>query len=104
MNTGIILSALALVAGLSTLTTEGIKKILDEMGKTYKSNLLAGIVSVVLSIGAVICYVLYFGNPFTVQTAVILVCFAYLSWLSAMEGYDKVKQLLEQFKGSDKSD
>ena len=55
MNTGILLSALALVAGLSTLTTEGIKKILDEAGKTYKSNLLAGIVAIVLSIGAVLC-------------------------------------------------
>ena len=97
MNTGILLSALALVAGLSTLTTEGIKKILDEMGKTYKSNLLAGIVAIILSIGAVLCYVLYFGNPFTVQTAVILVCFAYLSWLAAMASFDKVKQLIEQF-------
>lgn len=97
-----MLSALALVAGLTTLTTEGLKKILDEMGKTYKSNLLAGIVAIVISIGAVICNVLYFGNPFTVQTGVMLVCFAYLSWLAAMVGFDKLKQLLEQFKGSDK--
>ena len=104
MNTGILLSALALVAGLSTLTTEGIKKILDEAGKTYKSNLLAGIVAIVLSIGAVLCYVLYFGNPFTVLTFVTLVCFAYLSWLVSMNGFDKIRQLLEQFKGSDKSD
>ena len=97
-----MLSALALVAGLTTLTTEGLKKILDEMGKTYKSNLLAGIVAIVISIGAVICYVLYFGNPFTVQTGVMLICFTYLSWLAAMVNFDKLKQLLEQFKGSDK--
>ena len=97
----ILLTALALVSALTTATTQGIKKILDEAGKTYNSNLLAGIVAVVLSIGAVLCYVLYYGNPFTVQIGVILVCFAYLSWLASQVGYDKLKELLEQFKGSD---
>ena len=72
---------------------------LDESGKTYKSNLLAAIVSVVLSLGAVILYVLYFGVPFSVQIIVIAICFAFLSWLCAMVGYDKIKMLIEQFKG-----
>ena len=99
MNTGIILSALAIVSALTTLTVQGIKKILDEQGKTYKSNLLAGIVAVVLSVACVVGYVLYFGQPFTVQTAVLMVAFAFLSWLCAMVGYDKVKMLIEQLKG-----
>lgn len=99
MNTGIILTALAIVSALTTLTVQGIKKMLDEQGKTYKSNLLAGIVSVVLSIGSVIGYVLYYGQAFTVQTVVLMVAFAFLSWLCAMVGFDKIKQLLEQFKG-----
>lgn len=101
MNTGTILSALALVSGLTTLTVEGIKKILDESKIPYKSNLLAGIVAIVLSCCAVIADMLYFGKTFTVQTGVILVCFAFLSWLCSMVGFDKIKQLLEQFKGSD---
>lgn len=101
MNTGIIISALALVSGLTTLAVEGLKKILDESKIPYKSNLLAGIVAIVLSCGAVIAYMLYFSKPFTVQTGVVLVCFAFLSWLCSMVGFDKIKQLLEQFKGSD---
>jgi hypothetical protein len=99
MNSGVLLSALAGVSILTSLTVEGIKKILDEQGKTYKSNLLAAIVAVALSIGAVILYVLYFSVPFSVQIIVITICFAFLSWLASMVGFDKVKQLLEQFKG-----
>lgn len=98
MNTFII-SALAIVSALVTLTTQGLKKILDEMGKTYKSNLLAGIVAIVLSVACVIGYVLYNGIGFSVQIAVMLVTFSFLSWLCAMTSYDKVVQLIKQFVG-----
>ena len=102
MNTGTILTALAIVSALTTLTVEGIKKILDENKIEYRSNLLAGIVAIVLSCGAVIADMLYFTKPFTVQTGVMLVCFAFLSWLCSMTGFDKIKQLLEQMgKGSE---
>lgn len=102
MNTAMIISALAFVSALTTLTTQGIKKILDENKIQYKSNMLAGIVAIVLSCCAVIADMLYFGKTFTIQTAVTLVCFAFLSWLASMVGFDKIKQLLEQFgKGSD---
>ena len=96
MNTFII-SALAIVSALVTLTVQGIKKILDEQGKPYKSNLLAAIVAIVLSVACVVGYVLYNGIPFTVQIVVMAVAFAFLSWLCAMTSYDKVIQLLKQF-------
>ena len=98
MNTFII-SALAFVSALVTLTTQGLKKILDEMGKTYKSNLLAGIVAIVLSAACVIGYVLYNGIAFSVQIVIMLIAFSFLSWLCAMTSYDKVIQLLKQFVG-----
>ena len=101
MNTGFIVSALAFVSVLTSLTVEGIKKLLDEQGKTYKSNLLAAIVSVVLSIATMVCYVLYFGVGFSIQIVVITVCFAFLSWLCAMVGFDKVKQMIEQFSNKE---
>ena len=100
MNTT-LLTALAFVSVLTSLTVEGIKKILDENHKEYKSNLLAAIVAVGLSIAMVLAYMLYYGKSFTVQMGVVLVCFSFLSWLCSMVGFDKVKQLLEQFKGSD---
>ncbi len=100
MNTFII-SALAIVSALVTLTVQGIKKILDEQGKPYKSNLLAAIVAIVLSVACVVGYVLYNGIPFTVQIVVMAVAFAFLSWLCAMVGYDKVAQLFKQFVGKE---
>ena len=97
MNTGVLLSALAFVSVLCSLTVEAIKKLLDEQGKEYKPNLLAAIVSVVLSVVAMVFYVLFFNVGFSIQVVIITVCFAFLSWLCAMTSYDKVKQLIEQF-------
>jgi len=96
MNTGVLLTALAIVSALTTLTVQGIKKILDESGKTYRSNLLAGAVAIALSVACVIGYVLYYGQPFTEQVAVAMIAFAFLSWLCSMTGFDKIKQLIEQ--------
>ncbi len=100
MNTFII-TALAIVSALTTLSVQGIKKILDEQGKQYKSNLLAAIVSIVLSVASVIGYVLYNGIAFSVQIVVMAVAFAFLSWLCAMVGYDKIVQLFKQFIGKE---
>ena len=101
MNTGFIVSALAFVSVLTTLTVEGIKKLLDEQGTEYKPNLLAAIVAVVLSVMTIFCYALYFSVPFSIQLVVITVCFAFLSWLTSMVGFDKVKQLIEQFSNKE---
>lgn len=100
MNTFII-TALAIVSALTTLSVQGIKKILDEQGKQYKSNLLAAIVSIVLSVASVIGYVLYNSIAFSVQIVVMAVAFAFLSWLCAMVGYDKILQLFKQFMGKE---
>lgn len=94
-----IVTALALVSVLTSLTVEGIKKLLNESGKPYKANLLAAIVAIVLSLACIIAYTLYYSKPFTVQTAVMMVAFSFLSWLASMVGFDKVKQLIEQWKG-----
>lgn len=101
MNTGALLSALAFVSVMCSLTVEAIKKLLEEQGKEYKSNLLAAIVSVVLSTLAMIFYALYFNIGFSIQVVIITVCFAFLSWLCAMCGYDKVKQLINQFSNKE---
>ena len=96
MNT-LLLSALAFVSVLTSLTVEALKKVLDEWGKTYKSNLLAGIVAIVLSVCATIVYVVLYKIPVSAQTIVLTICFAFFSWLCSMVGFDKVKQLIDQF-------
>ena len=50
MNFETFLLLLMIVSVLTGLVTEGIKKLLDEAKKPYRSNLLAGVVAVILSI------------------------------------------------------
>lgn len=96
MNSGFLITALALISVLTSLTVEALKKIFDEKHINYSSNLLAVIVSTVLTIALCVGYVLYFGIPFTIQTVIIMIALVFLSFLSATVGYDKVRQLLEQ--------
>lgn len=97
MKTGFLVTALAVASALTSLTVEGIKKLLDEQGKVYKPNLLAAIVAILLSIFAIAGYALYMSIPISIQLVVITIAFAFLSWLTAMVGFDKVKQLIQQF-------
>lgn len=98
MNSQFLLSALAIISVLTTLTVEGIKKILDERHKEYSSNLLAVIVSAVITFVGSVGYVLYNGIPWTIQTVIVMAVLVFLSFLSATVSYDKVKQLLEQMR------
>ena len=94
MNSGFLISALAAISVLTSLTVEAIKKILGEKKISY--NLLAAIVAVVLTVATSIGYLIYTGTAFTAQTAVIIVAMVFLAFLSSTVGFDKIKQLIEQ--------
>lgn len=92
---------LMLLIGVSVFTalvTEAIKKIMDEVGKSYKSNILAGVVSVALSVLAGAGYMVMVEAQINDKMAVILIALVLLSWLCAMVGYDKVMQAITQIK------
>ena len=96
MSSGFLIGAVTGISALTTLTVEGIKKLLDEKGKTYSSNVLAVTVSFVLTLICSILYIVYFAIPVTAQVIVVIICLVFLSFLTATVGYDKVKQLIEQ--------
>lgn len=98
MSLEVFLLCLLIVSTLTGLFTEAIKKWLDERGKKYYSNALAGYVAVALSIAVGIAYVILVGTALNAQMAVYLIALILLSWLSAMVGYDKVMQAIAQFK------
>ena len=92
---------LMLLIGVSVFTalvTEAIKKIMDEAGKVYKSNILAGVVSVVLSVLSGTGYIIMTEAQINAKMEVILIALVLLSWLCAMVGYDKVMQAITQIK------
>ncbi|MCD8013294.1 MAG: aminopeptidase [Lachnospiraceae bacterium] len=97
----IFLLGLLVASTMTGLVTEAIKVQLDECGISYKSNLLAGIVSVVISIALAVGYTVLQGIAWTQQLVVLVVALVVLSWLCAMLGYDKVIQAISQFKDNE---
>lgn len=89
---------LLIVATMTGLVTEAVKKVLQESNVSYKSNLLAGGVAVALSVAVGGGYMILTETALNAQMAVYLIALVFLSWLSAMVGYDKVVQTITQFK------
>ena len=97
MTTDIFLMLLMAVSVLTGLFTEAVKSVLDVLGLKFpSSNILAGIVAVVLSALVSVAFSVLYDIPATEKVAVCYVALALLSWLSAMVGYDKVIQALTQ--------
>ena len=101
MSYSIFLLGLLVVSTLTGLVTEAIKKQLDECDISYKANMLAGIVALVLSAALSVGYTVMTATAWTPQLVVIAVALMLLSWLCAMLGYDKVVQAIGQFKASE---
>lgn len=97
MTSGFLISALAIISILTSLTVEAIKKLLGD--KKYSSNLLAVIVAVVLTLAVSIGYIIFYSVTVTPQIIVIIIALVFLSFLASTVGFDKVKQMLEQLGG-----
>lgn len=99
MELNVFLILLLAVSLLTGLVTEGIKKLMDEAGRVYRSNLIAGAVAIILSVAIDAAYVIITETALNDKLAVYLIALVLLSWLSSMLGYDKVKQTILQIKG-----
>lgn len=99
INSGLLLSALAGISVLTSLTVQALKKLLDEKSVKYSSNILAMIVAITLTLAGSICYVVYTSTAVTPQVVVTIIALMFLSFLAATVGYDKVIQALKQLGG-----
>lgn len=91
-------TALLVVSLLTNLTVEGVKKLLNESGKNYSSNALAAILSIVLSCGVCIVYLIMNDISFSMKIGVEIAVLMYLGFLVSTVGYDKVLQMLKQIQ------
>lgn len=94
----IFLIGLGIVSTLTSLVTEAVKKILIEHNVNYCANTLTGIIAAILSIAIGIGYIVIANVGFTSQSIVCIIALAFISWLCSMIGYDKVIQVINQFK------
>lgn len=92
MEQTVIITGLALIAAITGLITEAIKKMMGN--KDYNSNVIAAIVSVVVSVFICTGYAIFNSIVVDVKFIFACICMCVLSWLCAMLGYDKVIQTI----------
>lgn len=101
MTTTTFLMLLSAFSVISSLVTEGIKKLAQD-----KANLSYNIVNLIVSliIGVCGCGVFYQLNDisFTINNVICMVLIGFASGLVSMTGFDKVKQAIEQITGKAK--
>lgn len=100
MPVSFMTTALLAISLLTNLTVEGIKKLMDESGKKYSSNVLAAILSIVISAGVCIGYLIFNDVAFSAKLGVEIVILTYLSFLVSTVGYDKVVQMIKQIQNT----
>lgn len=98
MSITTFLFLLAAFAAITSVVTEGVKKFLDNTGVSYASNIVVLIVALIVGCGGTAIFYINYQIPFNALTSVYLALMGIANWLSAMVGYDKVKQAIEQLR------
>lgn len=91
-------TALLIVSVVTNLTVEGIKKLLDGTSVKYSSNVLAAMMSVVITCGVCVIYLIMNDIAFSLKVGVEIFILMYLGFLTSTVGYDKVIQMIKQIQ------
>lgn len=98
MTNTLFMTLLVVLAVAVSLLTEAVKKLFEGTKINYPSNVLALIISIVVGIsGTAIAYV-SLGIAFTPPNVMCMLLMAVAVWVGSMVGYDKVLQMVDQFK------
>lgn len=89
---------LILISILTSLTVQGIKKILVEKHKSFSANLLTIIVSILMTIIVCISDAIMNDVTFSIKFVWYLIDMIVLSAIIAMVGYDKFRQTVTQIQ------
>ena len=96
MNVSLFITLLTAFSAVTSLFTQFMKKILDEKGKTYSSNVLVAIIGCIVGIcGTGVYYILY-SIDFNLINVTCMILMGLASSMGAALGYDKVTQTLKQ--------
>ena len=96
MTVEVMLVLLAILSAVTSLVTEGVKKILNKKEKEYATNVVVWVVAAILGGGVTAIFYLAFGIPWTALNIVYIFVMIVASGLGAMVGYDKVIQTVTQ--------
>lgn len=99
MNYQIFFYGIAIVSGVTTLATQGIKKIMEEFGKKPYKTTLAAIVSIVVATLTSVLYGLITQTPVNGPYIGISIILVIAGFLCATCGYDKFKEMIKEIFG-----
>lgn len=98
MTFTLFMTLLVILAVVVSLLTQAVKKFLDDAKKSYSSNVVVLVISIIVGLGGTALVYVFMGITFTPPNIVCMVLMAVAVWVGAMIGYDKVLQTIEQFK------
>jgi hypothetical protein len=93
-----MIEKLTLISILTTTSTEAAKKILDQMGIRYATNVIAAIVAALMSAVVEFYPLLNSGAEIGTNSLYEFIALIFLSFIGATLGYDKAVQLIRQMK------
>lgn len=93
-----MIEKLTLISILTTTTTEAVKKILDQTGIKYATNVVAAIVAALMSAVVEFYPLLSSGAEIGTNCLYEFIALIFLSFIGATLGYDKAVQLIRQMK------
>ena len=96
MNTEMFLRLLLAMSILTSIFTQAVKVYFDSVQIKYCSNVIAGVISIIIGIFVCIGYTVCKDLAITAPIIISYIALTALSWVMAMIGYDKVVQALQQ--------
>ena len=99
MTVETFLILLTFFAIVTSFVTQAAKKVLDDFGETYASNVVVLVVAVIVGGLGTAAYYFLGGYQWNAQNIISIFLMMVANWLGAMVGYDKIKQAITQFKG-----
>lgn len=96
MTVTIFIGLVAVFSVITSLCTEACKKVLDEIGVKYASNILVCIISAVVGVLGTCAYYVLFSLEFNAVNIVCIFLMSLTTAVGSMVGYDKVIQTIRQ--------
>lgn len=97
MSVEMFIGLLGVISAVVMLLVQKLKPILDNKGLKYSTNFLALTVSIITSVVICVLFYVLFDVLWTVKSVAMIFAMMLCSWGTAMFGYDKIVQLINQF-------
>lgn len=98
MNVTLFIALLVVFSTITSLCTEAVKKILNELNVKYATNILVVILSLIVGVAGTGVYYVLFSIEFNIINIVCMPLMGIATAVGSMVGYDKVIQTIEQLK------